>query len=179
MMKTLLASFLFFLGILPETQPAEMAPLVRTELQPIEHMAITSGSIEPPPLDLQPVLRHANRAEVECLASAVHHEARGEPDEGQIAVVEVILARRKNRRWPDNACRVVAQRAQFSFVRSGNVPATPLECREKHIALVRQVLMGRSVGLHQATHFHAEHVHPKWRHSYRQIRQIGRHIFYG
>ena len=177
-MNTLLASFLVFLGIMPDTQPAESEPLVRIELQALKPAAITPVEIEPLPLELELAFHRATQAEIECLASAVHHEARGEPAEGQIAVVEVILARRKNDRWPDNACRVIAQRAQFSFVRSGSIPATPHDCREKHIALVRQVLKGRSVGLREATHFHADYVHPKWRHSYRQLRQIGRHIFY-
>ena len=57
-----------------------------------------------------------------CLAGAIYHEAKGEPLAGQLAVAEVILNRAKSGRFPTDACAVVRQRGQFSFVRGGAIP---------------------------------------------------------
>ena len=43
-------------------------------------------------------------SEVQCLAIALWHEARGEPLEGRRAVAEVILNRRDSGRFPDTVC---------------------------------------------------------------------------
>src|SRR3546814_6180704 len=51
--------------------------------------------------------------ELECLASAVYFESKGEPLEGQLAVAEVILNRVKSPKFPDTICGVVKQRNQF------------------------------------------------------------------
>ena len=45
--------------------------------------------------------------------------------EGQLAVAEVVLNRARSGRYPATWCGVVAQRAQFSFVRRGAHPARP------------------------------------------------------
>src|SRR5690554_3545291 len=59
--------------------------------------------------------------EVYCLAQAVYHESRGEPESGQWAVASVILNRVESSAYPDTVCDVVFQnahlrnRCQFSF----------------------------------------------------------------
>lgn len=58
-------------------------------------------------------------AEIDCLAKAIYHEARGEPKKGQVAVAEVILNRTKNEYFPNNVCKVIYQRGQFEFVSKG------------------------------------------------------------
>lgn len=122
---------------------------------------------------------HATEAEIECLMSAAYHEARGEPREGRIAVVEVVLARRDSNRWPSNACSVIAQRSQFSFVRRGRIPDVPDSSEGSLRSLVIDVLSGReSSSAKGATFFHATYVRPTWRHRLRQVSQIGRHMFY-
>ena len=50
-----------------------------------------------------------------CLTLAIYHEARGEPLLGQMAVAEVIMNRVNHRSWPNTVCKVVKQKAQFSF----------------------------------------------------------------
>lgn len=52
-------------------------------------------------------------SEVQCLAIALWHEARGEPLEGRRAVAEVILNRRDSGRFPDTVCESVTQPGQF------------------------------------------------------------------
>ncbi len=122
---------------------------------------------------------HATEAEIECLMSAAYHEARGEPREGRVAVVEVVLARRNSKRWPSNACSVIAQRSQFSFVRRGRIPDVPDSSEGTLRSLVMDVLTGReSSSAKGATFFHATYVRPTWRHRLRQVSQIGRHMFY-
>jgi N-acetylmuramoyl-L-alanine amidase len=52
--------------------------------------------------------------DVAALARIVYWEARGECDEGQIAVANVVINRVKDRRWPDTIEKVIAQKAQFT-----------------------------------------------------------------
>ena len=51
------------------------------------------------------------RHERECLAQAIYHEARGEPEMGQWAVANVILNRVVSKRYPATICGVVFQNA--------------------------------------------------------------------
>lgn len=57
--------------------------------------------------------------ELNCLALAIHHEARDEGTRGKHAVANVILNRVKDRRFPNTVCGVVFQRTsrvcQFSW----------------------------------------------------------------
>ena len=122
----------------------------------------------------------ASEDEIDCLVSAVHFEARGEPVEGRVAVVEVVLARRESNRWPSTACGVIAQRSQFSFVRNGRIPDVSSSHYDRAREVVMDVLSGRtSSSAKGATYFHASYVRPGWSRSKRQISQIGRHLFYG
>lgn len=57
--------------------------------------------------------------EVQCLALNIYHEARGEPEEGQIAVALVTMNRVGHENYPDTVCAVVWQRGQFSWTRDG------------------------------------------------------------
>lgn len=122
----------------------------------------------------------ASEDEIDCLVSAVHYEARGEPIEGRVAVVEVVLARRESARWPSTACGVIAQRSQFSFVRNGRIPDVNASHYGRAREVVMDVLSGRtSSSAKGATYFHASYVRPGWSRNKRQISQIGRHLFYG
>lgn len=58
----------------------------------------------------------ARIAQQACLASAVHHEARGEPVKAQRAVVDVIVHRATAKR--KTFCEIVKEPAQFSWYRS-------------------------------------------------------------
>ena len=72
----------------------------------------------PKPAKLDPELR--------CLAGAVYFESRGESLPGQLAVAHVVINRANSGRFPKSLCGVVHQKSQFSFVRGGRMPATPL-----------------------------------------------------
>lgn len=53
----------------------------------------------------------------ECLADNVFFEARGESDQGQLAVAHVTLNRVYHYKFPNNICSVVYQPKQFSWTR--------------------------------------------------------------
>ena len=59
--------------------------------------------------------------EIECLALTIYFEARGEPDEGKIAVGYVVMNRAQNPLFPEKICSVVRQggikryRCQFTW----------------------------------------------------------------
>ncbi|WMT87251.1 cell wall hydrolase [Pelagibacterium sp. 26DY04] len=134
--------------------------------------------------------------EVHCLAQAVYHEARGEPESGQWAVASVILNRVESRAYPDTVCDVVfqnahlANRCQFSFAcdgRSdeggrGNIIDRESWVKSNVIAQVayRQFLDGQrhEDGLTTAMHFHTTSVSPSWASAYAEVAAIGNHIFY-
>ncbi|WMT92053.1 cell wall hydrolase [Pelagibacterium sp. H642] len=134
--------------------------------------------------------------EVHCLAQAVYHEARGEPESGQWAVASVILNRVESRAYPDTVCDVVfqnahlANRCQFSFAcdgRSdeggrGNIIDRESWVKSNVIAQVayRQFLDGErhEDGLTTAMHFHTTSVSPSWASAYAEVASIGNHIFY-
>ncbi|WP_439651990.1 cell wall hydrolase [Pelagibacterium xiamenense] len=135
-------------------------------------------------------------AERYCLAQAVYHESRGEPEEGQWAVASVILNRVESARYPDSVCGVVFQnahmrnRCQFSFACDGrpddggygNIIDRQSWVKSHVIALAAydQFLEGDTPaeGLETAMHFHTTSVSPSWASAYAQVAAIGNHIFY-
>ena len=54
-------------------------------------------------------------ADQTCLATTVYLEARSEPALGQLAVAEVALRRRENKRWTEDLCKVLTARGQFAL----------------------------------------------------------------
>lgn len=62
--------------------------------------------------------------DVETLARLVWLEARGEPFEGQVAVVEVVLNRILSPSFPDTVAEVVYQRDPVQFSPAARIPST-------------------------------------------------------
>ncbi len=118
-------------------------------------------------------------AELNCLASGVYYESKGEPLEGQLAVAEVILNRTASGRFPRTVCGVLKQRGQFSFVRGGTIPQPPAGSKAWKTALAvakvaRDDHWDSKVG--EALYFHARYVSPGWRRA--RVGSVGNHIFY-
>lgn len=118
-------------------------------------------------------------AELRCLAGAVYFESRGESLVGQLAVAHVVINRAKSGRFPGSYCGVVHQRAQFSFLRGGKMPAARESSAQwaNAVAIAQIARDGswksRAPG---ALFFHARHVSPGWRKT--RVAQIDNHIFY-
>lgn len=117
-------------------------------------------------------------SELTCLASNVYHEARGEPEVGQVAVAQVTINRVASGRYPDSICETVHQRAQFSWTR-GRVqePSGKAWWQSVHVA-TRALYGGEPNPVGNATHFHAPSVSPRWAQAFHKIRTIGNHTFY-
>jgi len=127
------------------------------------------------------------KKEQKCLAEAIYFEARGESEEGQIAVAQVVLNRVKNPAYPDSICGVVYQnqhmrnRCQFSYACDGikdriNSPGA----WEKAKRIAREVSDGKAFSkmVDASTHYHATYVSPRWARSMMKRGQVGLHIFY-
>lgn len=134
---------------------------------------------------------HKNKKELECLARAIYFEARGEPEKGQEAVALVVLNRVRSEHYPNTVCGVVYQndhmrnKCQFSFACDGK----PDTIREKD-AYAKAERIARKVlacgdgdcedptPLMRSTHYHADHVTPRWAKKLKRTGRVGRHIFY-
>ena len=120
-------------------------------------------------------------AEEDCLANAVYFEARGESLEGQLAVAEVVMNRARSGRYPTTWCGVVTQRAQFSFVHRGVIPAANRgsEAWRRAVAIARIAQQGSTRMLAQnVLWYHANYVSPAWGRRLARSSVIGAHIFY-
>jgi len=144
-------------------------------------------------LDLSPLLQAALMqkllGEQRCLAEAMYYEARGEGEEGEKAIAEVVFHRMKARGYPHSLCGVVYQGAgsghgcQFSFACGGEMLQAKnfgAWARAKQLAI--RILSGvEQLGNEtaDAISFHAVDVEPGWDEQ-RLIKtiQIGNHIFY-
>ncbi|MEM9500270.1 MAG: cell wall hydrolase [Pseudomonadota bacterium] len=119
--------------------------------------------------------------QMQCLASAVYFESRGEPLAGQLAVASVVINRAEDRRFPASYCGVVYQRAQFSFVKNGRMPQVKTNsaawARARAIAKIAHNGMWESEAA-DAVYFHATYVRPKWSRKKTRTAQIDTHIFY-
>lgn len=119
--------------------------------------------------------------QMRCLAGAVYFESRGEPLAGQLAVAQVVINRTQDARWPASYCGVVYQRAQFSFVRGGQMPrintASTAWTRARAVARIAHEGLWESEAA-DAVYFHASYVRPRWSRSRTPLAQIDTHIFY-
>lgn len=127
------------------------------------------------------------------VALTAYGEARGEPLEGVVAVLQVIRNRVRDRRWPASWEGVCLQPFQFSCWNAGDPNRQTLE------ELADELHAGRSLprGLREALfltegvigdrlrdvargacHYHAVGVRPAWAAAGQLVATIGRHRFY-
>jgi spore germination cell wall hydrolase CwlJ-like protein len=145
--------------------PVQAAPVA----QPLSALVAAHGN--GPALD----------AETTCLATAVYFESMGESLEGQLAVAQVVINRAGSGRYPSNLCAVVKQKAQFSFVRSGQFPRINAGCeaRRKAQAIARIAAAKMAYTLPtDVLWYHADYVAPSWGRRLARVEKIGAHIFY-
>ncbi|MEP1931666.1 MAG: cell wall hydrolase [Roseibium sp.] len=125
--------------------------------------------------------------EQRCLAEAIYFEARGEIEEGQVAVAQVVLNRVKNPSYPNSICGVVYQnkhkrnRCQFSFACDGIKDRISAKGSWKTAQrLSKEVLDGKRYlkMVDASTHYHATYVNPRWAKAMAKRGQVGLHIFY-
>jgi hypothetical protein len=121
-----------------------------------------------------------------CLSQAIYYEARGETQQGQIAVAEVIVNRTRSRHYPGSICGVVYQGShrstgcQFTFTCDGSLGHRPRgRAWTQAQRVATAVMMGYSRPMTQgATHYHTTAVNPVWNAGLVETTQIGVHVFY-
>ena len=111
-----------------------------------------------------------NKKELECLATNVYREARGEPFAGQVAVAKVTLNRLADVRYPKTICKVIYQKYQFSWTTHYKNVVFDMT------SLNAAIMAFNTNNKFKATHYHADYVKPNW--GLRKVAKIGRHIFY-
>ena len=119
--------------------------------------------------------------EMQCLAGAVYFESRGEPLAGQLAVAQVVINRAESPRFPSSYCGVVYQRAQFSFVKGGQMPRirTGSNAWSRAKAIARIAHEGHwDSEAQDSLYFHANYVRPSWSRKKTRRATIDTHIFY-
>ncbi|MFZ2620210.1 MAG: cell wall hydrolase [Alphaproteobacteria bacterium] len=125
----------------------------------------------------------------DCMARNIYHEARGEPLAGQLAVAYVVKARMADKRWRGDVCKVVFQKAQFSWTLQKHLRTADTRSWQQAEA-VAEAALGQSWGMMRvyyilqqlriegANHYHRDDIAPKWRKRMTPLATIGRHIFY-
>jgi len=111
--------------------------------------------------------------ETQCISEALFDEYRGEPLEGQLAVLSVIQNRKNSRKYPDTFCGVIKQNRQFSYRNGKGQGAikTPYKTSEHRIkATIAHWSFKAAVGTFKGTvedsvmfyHAASMKVKPKW-----------------
>ena len=125
--------------------------------------------------------------ELNCMATAIYFEARGENYRGQVAVGQVVMNRVKHKLYPSTICGVVFQNqhrrnaCQFSFACDG-IPERVYD--KKSWAQAEEIAKGVIAGdlyldeVGYATHYHATYVYPHWAPRMKKVTKIGHHVFY-
>jgi spore germination cell wall hydrolase CwlJ-like protein len=128
-------------------------------------------------------------AEHRCLSEVMYYEARGEGQDGQMAVAEVVFHRLRHGRYGHSICAVVYEGAgnsgcQFSFTCNGELAQhkSASAWRSAEV-LAARILTGQTAlrdTTGDATHFHAASISPDWAvdSGMERTAQIGNHIFY-
>jgi hypothetical protein len=174
----------------------------RAESIPIEvvaHAAVPAALTPPMPRDFSGRARatfavpagtmdlEAMDQERRCLAEAIYFEARGEPEQGQAAVAQVVLNRASSGLYPPTICGVVYQNrhhynaCQFSFACDGRSlrVSDPASWRMA-VRIAAEVTNGKTylADVGGSTHYHADYVRPRWARRLEKMDVIGHHIFY-
>lgn len=140
--------------------------------------------------------------EATCLAQNVYHEAKNQPQVGQMAVMSVTLNRVTDNRFPNTVCEVVKQgpsrpswkgtgemipvrhKCQFSWWCDGKSDKIHSQNQEIYdsIYVFTLGLISGTIKLldvtEGATHYHADYVTPSWAKTKTKTVEIEDHIFY-
>jgi N-acetylmuramoyl-L-alanine amidase len=123
----------------------------------------------------------AEKAEVACMTQALYYEARGEGQNGQEAVAEVILQRVKSGGHPDTICGVVREPRQFSFLTDGSTKREiDADAWQSAKELATRIVRGELVTslTRRALFYHQVDIQPAWASEMVRTVKIGNHIFY-
>jgi len=127
-----------------------------------------------------------------CLTQAIYHEARGESEDGQWAVANIIINRALNKKYPSTICGVVFQnadkgkyRCQFTFACDGRSDmGTERRAWQRSMEIAEAAFAEFQRGDRpdvlpkSALFYHTTAVAPSWSRTFRRVAAIGSHVFY-
>jgi len=163
-------------------------------LEMLDHTALSPPEIEPLHVRVEP-----DKASIDCMATTLYAEARGEGDKGMVAVGYVIVNRTKDGRFPTTVCEVVKQKTviknrrtaksevhcQFSFFTSASscqrsaIKVRDEAAYQKAVELAKAVLCGDAVNpIDNCLYFHNVHVRSPKPVVHASRKRIGLHYFY-
>lgn len=127
----------------------------------------------------------------DCLVTTLYHEARGEPNQGVLAVANVVLNRMESPRYPKTVCGVVKQQLvkgiwQFSFWKEKKLLTKPVDKQawQRMEKLAQQVINLHYAGFDivddSMYYYNPDVANPNWAKSKKLqfVRKIGKHKFY-
>jgi hypothetical protein len=183
--------------VTPRVIPAvqDVAPSASVlSLETLDHTALS-----PPETEITYVRVAPDRASIECMATTLYAEARGEGDKGMIAVGFVIVNRTKDGRFPTTVCEVVKQKTvvknrktarmethcQFSFFtpqsscQKSAIKVHDPAAYQKAMELAKAVLCGEVINpIDNCLYFHNVHVRSPKPVLHASRKRIGLHYFY-
>jgi N-acetylmuramoyl-L-alanine amidase len=113
--------------------------------------------------------------DLDCLATAVWFESRGEALEGQLAVAQAVVNRARAGKWGKGVCGVIRAPRQFNFSPERVQRSTATFTTA--LAVARVAMLGLWHDVAQGAHsFHAARLSPGWRLT--RVARVGNHIFY-
>ncbi|MEK6749264.1 MAG: cell wall hydrolase [Pseudomonadota bacterium] len=120
--------------------------------------------------------------EINCLAKNIYHEARGEPDVGQLAVALVTMNRVYSGRYPNTVCEVVWQAGQFSWTNDDYSDETIDNMSWGKAYILASMVFKKYATLRDETkgalyYYAPKKVSPYWARYKEVTRTIGGHIF--
>jgi hypothetical protein len=183
------------LGYIDRTRGVSTSPALAAIDSMADQPALTSAVLETyARKDYVPTVKKVQLSNSEklCLTQAIYHEARGESEEGQWAVANVIINRAMSHKFPSTLCGVVFQnadqgfhRCQFTFAcdgRSDMGTERAAWTRAMKMASVayREFKQGDSPGVlpSSALYYHTVSVNPGWSDKFKRVATIGAHEFY-
>ncbi len=133
-----------------------------------------------------------SKSEQLCLTQAIYHEARGESEQGQWAVANVIINRAMSHKFPASLCGVVFQNAdqglyhcQFTFACDGKSDygtetGAWNRATKMAAAAYAEYQQGDRPGVipNSALYYHTVSVNPGWSDKFKRVATIGAHEFY-
>jgi N-acetylmuramoyl-L-alanine amidase len=132
-----------------------------------------------PSFNKKDIIEFVDTKIIDCISKNIYHEARGEPDEGMIAVAHVVMNRVRD--LDKGACEVVYEKNQFSWT---IFHSNKLMSNTQSVTKARDISISVVSGFEKdptngAKWYHSTSIKPpKWTKKMVVTAKIGNHIFY-
>ncbi len=147
-------------------------------------------------LEIERVEDTISKQELHCLVLNTYHEARGESEAGQIAVMQVVLNRLHSNKFPDSICGIVTQGPTRVNYKGNTIPILD-KCQFKWFCdgrkddaidtkryfqiqrLAIEVIKNNVIDItNDSLYYHSTRSTPYWARVFMKTVRIDNHIFY-